>query len=98
MPKRKLPIKVQQKLLRECVVRGKENPQLQVILDADNEAYYLLRAKELITGCLDMSLGKLVNEKLKMAQILLNIVRAKCEQQNLRSTVQKGQKQLSNKK
>jgi len=80
MPKkRSLSIKLQGKLLRECIVRGKENKQLQVILDCGNPQYYINRSIELLHEAQDMKpTSPATDDKLKLAQILINITRAEC--------------------
>jgi len=96
MPRKKsLSIKLQRSLLSECVIRGKENPQLQVILDVNNNTYYLHRVRELVTEAVGMVTGQAMDEKLKLAQILLNIVRAECRPNLSNTTAKKDQKQKS---
>ena len=94
MPKKNtLSIKIQGQLLRECIVRGKENKQLQVILDCDNMQYYINRSIELLREALDMKPSSpATDDKLKLAQILINITRAKCKANLTKSTDAKVQK------
>lgn len=90
-----LSLKTQRKLLGECVVKGKENPQLKIILDANNDNYYLHRARELILEATAMSDCAEKNRKLCLAQVLLNIVRAKCTPNLSKDTEPKARKPKS---
>ena len=94
MPKKKsLSIKLQRKLLNECIVRGKENPQLQVILDCGNTSYYINRCIELLYEAKDMSpKSTAALEKFKLVQILINIVRAECIQNHSKNMDAKDRK------
>ena len=94
MPKkRSLSIKLQRKLLSECIVRGKENPQLQVILDCGNPDYYINRSIELLTEVRGMSpKSPVTQDKIKLVQILMNIVRAECIQNHIKPMDAKVQK------